>query len=443
MFQKSVNEGLNNEVQNEYLGALDKKQHIFIVGGGASALFLACKLDPLKFSVCIYEKNAALARKFLVAGKGGFNLTHSENAKQFVQKYEPIEKLEPIFKAFDNVDFMEWLNSAGIRTSVGSSKRVFPEKQFKPVDVLKTLEKILQKNKVEIKFGVEWKGWDENENLIFSRGNEMLQIRSLHFGNPSTGSKQRLSNPLNDPPIVVFALGGNSWKVTGSNGLWKTYFEEQGISVIPFQASNCAYKVEWDQALINKLEGKALKNVVFGCDGKTRLGEAVITRFGIEGSGVYPLSSAVRGELQKNGTAVLSIDLKPELTSASCLSKLNNKGGLSIKDVLEKEIKLSDTAFQLIKLSTSKEEYQSPAILSERIKNFKITITGLAPIDEAISTVGGIPFEELSLELELIKMPRHYCIGEMINWDAPTGGYLLQMCYSMGSYLASYLNKKF
>jgi predicted flavoprotein YhiN len=155
------------------------------------------------------------------------------------------------------------------------------------------------------------------------------------------------------------------------------------------------------------------------------------------------LSSEVREGLRTQGKAELVIDLKPELTKEECVNELTNKGNASIKDVLEKKIKLSDAALQLIKGSTSKEEYQSPHILSERIKNFKIIITGLAPIDEAISTVGGIPFDELTSELELKKLPDHYCMGEMIDWDAPTGGYLLQMCYSMGSYLASCLNKKF
>jgi uncharacterized flavoprotein (TIGR03862 family) len=381
--------------------------------------------------VHIYEKNAALARKFLVAGKGGFNLTHSENAREFVQKYEPQEKLRTIFNAFDNGNFIQWLNSSGIKTIIGSSKRVFPEKQLKPVDVLKTIEKILKKNKVEIKFGCEWKGWDEKGDLKFVKGNELLTDHSPHF------------NKFRNQSIVVFALGGKSWKVTGSDGLWQTYFEEKNISTVPFRASNCAYKVEWDQALIKKLEGKALKNVVFSCDGKTRFGEAVITQFGIEGSGVYPLSGAVREALRTQEKAELVIDLKPELTKENCVNELTSKGKTSIKDVLEKKIKLSDTALQLIKGTTSKEEYQSPQILSELIKNFKITITGLAPIDEAISTVGGIPFDELTSELELKKLTDHYCMGEMIDWDAPTGGYLLQMCYSMGAYLASCLNKKF
>ncbi len=414
-----------------------------IVGGGASALFLACKLDPKKFSVGIYEKNAALARKFLVAGKGGFNLTHSENPKQFVQKYEPQERLETIFNAFDNENFIAWLNSAGIKTVVGSSKRVFPEKQWKPIDVLKTIEGILTKNRVEMKFGFEWKGWSEEENLMFMRGEELLDLNS--HGDTMT---QRNTEKINETQsgraadtIVVFALGGSSWKVTGSDGNWQTYFKEKGISTFPFQASNCAYKINWDPALLKKLEGQALKNVVFTCDGKVVRGEAVITQFGIEGSGVYPLSSKVRRALQKNGKAVLSIDLKPELTKEECAEQLTNKGRLSIKDVLEKEIKLSNTALQLIKLNTKKKEYQSPALLAEYIKKFKLTISDLAPIDEAISTVGGISFDELTPQLELKKLPNHYCIGEMINWDAPTGGYLLQMCYSMGSYLAEHLNE--
>jgi predicted flavoprotein YhiN len=453
-----------------------QKQNISIIGGGAAGLFLACKLDSEKFNVTIYEKNTALARKFLVAGKGGFNLTHSENREKFIEKYLPQNKLREVFYSFDNNYFINWLKEIGVETFVGSSKRVFPKKGIKPIEVLNAIEKILKKNRVEIKFGHEWKGWDNLGNLVFEHKKE---LRHFDFAQC-------------DIDLVVFALGGNSWKVTGSDGLWQSYFKEKGINTKQFQASNCAFKIEWKQEIIKKLEGKALKNVVFICGDKnasslnskhdapllkknttgntptlkqhttkntptlnsvhdapslklrrTRKGEAVITQFGIEGSGVYPFSNEVREGLNKNGKVELIVDLKPELTEEFIIEQLKNKTDLNIKTILESKINLSETAFYLIKLSTSKEEYNSPEFISHLIKNFPIIINGLAPIDEAISTVGGVPFDELNSDFELKKILNTYCIGEMVDWDAPTGGYLLQMCFSMGFWVGKILNDKF
>ncbi len=394
-------------------------------------MFLACKLDSNKFHITIYEKNNALARKFLVAGKGGFNLTHSESKERFVEKYTPEKSLLKAFNEFDNTHFIAWLKSIGIATYVGTSHRVFPKQGTKPIEVLNAIENQLKKNNVEVQFGREFKSFGKDGVV------ELVET------NPSINSGSAASSKLmSKTNIVIFALGGSSWSVTGSNGTWAKFFKEKGIDVKPFQASNCAFKVEWSDAILKKLESAALKNVAFSCTGKKQKGELVITQFGIEGSGVYPFSGDIREGLAKNGKLILNVDLKPELSYEKIIEVLNHKTDLSIKDVLTAKIKLSDTAFQLIKLSTTKEEYQSPEFISQLIKNFPITITGLAPIDDAISTVGGIPFSELNQNFELKKMPNTFCIGEMVDWDAPTGGYLLQMCFSMGFYLGDYLNRK-
>lgn len=411
------------------------KQKVNIIGGGAAALFLACQLDPKKFKVTIYEKNAALARKFLVAGKGGFNLTHSEDAKQFIEKYHPKEKLQNVFQQFDNVYFVNWLNSIGIETIVGSSKRVFPIKEMKPIEVLKAIENVLKKNGVELKYGVEFIGWGKDG---------VVEFIETHPSAPLRQAQDKLHRVTNsDECITIFALGGSSWKVTGSDGKWQDEFKKMGIETVPFQASNCAFKVEWSSEVKKKLDGKALKNVAFSCGSKKVLGESVITQFGIEGSGVYPLSRDVRNELEKNKKAIISVDLKPELSNEKILALLKNRSNLSMKEVLMDQVKLSDTAYQLIKLSTSKEAYNSAEVLCDFIKNFPITVVGLAPIDEAISTVGGVSWDELKENFELKNIPNTYCIGEMLDWDAPTGGYLLQMCFSMGFGLGDYLNRKY
>lgn len=396
------------------------KKNIAIIGGGASALMLACSLDANKFNISIYEKNAALGRKFLVAGKGGFNLTHSENLEQFIERYHPKQFIESFLKHFSNADFRDWLKSIGIETYVGTSRRVFPVKGIKPIEVLNAIESVLKKNKVSIYYNHEWKGWNNND-LLFSNNGETKIIKS---------------------DIVVFALGGASWKVTGSAGNWTSYFEEKGIQINPFYPSNCAYKIDWNQEVVKQISGHALKNCEFFCGSSRKKGEAVLTDFGIEGSGIYSLSKEIRLQLIEKQKAQLFIDFKPELSLQEIQSRFENRGKLSIKDVLEKKINLSAVQIQLLKYQSTKEEYNQPEIISQLIKKFPLILTDFAPIDDAISTVGGIALEEVKENLELKKLSNHYCIGEMLDWDAPTGGYLLQACFSMGKFMADMLNQK-
>ena len=400
-------------------------------------MMLACSLDANKFNISIYEKNAALGRKFLVAGKGGFNLTHSENLAQFAKRYHPKEFIEPFLIHFSNADFRNWLKQIGIETYVGTSKRVFPVKGIKPIAVLNAIETVLKKNNVSIYYNHQWKGWNK-EQLTFQTSNITADI-------------------------VVFALGGASWKVTGSDGHWTNYFNEKGITTHAFYPSNCSYQVNWNPTFIKNHQGNPLKNCGFTCGTISRKGEAVITEFGIEGSGIYPLSPEIRKQLispnishpelvsgshkmlkqvQHDGVAKLYIDFKPDLPLEEIIERIENKGKLSIKEVLEKKINLSATQIELLKLASTKEEYNDVQFLSQLIKSYSLTLVGLAPMDDAISTVGGISLDEINNSLELKKLPNHYCIGEMLDWDAPTGGYLLQACFSMGKFLADKLNEK-
>ena len=305
-----------------------------------------------------------------------------------------------------------------MKTYVGSSKRVFPVKGIKPIEVLKAIENKLLQNQVSVFYQHEWKGW-EKDQLIFETPHQLIQQKA---------------------DITIFALGGSSWKVTGSDGVWTHYFKEKNITLNPFYPSNCAYQLEWNKDFIKKYAGSALKNSEFHCGNLKRKGEAVLTEFGIEGSGVYPLSGAIRKGLKNEGKAVVTIDLKPDLSFEDIKFRLVNKGNASVKSVLEKKLHLTDVQIDLLKMITSKEDYNHPEKLAIAIKQLPLTVRGLAPIDDAISTVGGIAIEELNEHLELQKLPQHYCIGEMIDWDAPTGGYLLQACFSMGYTLAKHLN---
>lgn len=396
------------------------KKSIAIIGGGAAALMLACSLDSSKYIVSIYEKNNTLGRKFLVAGDGGFNLTHSENLEAFINRYTPTYFIRPFLQHFSNTDFIDWLQMIGIETFVGSSKRVFPVKGIKPIQVLKAIEKKMIENKVALFYKHEWIGWKENELIFLNEGIKRVVKHD----------------------ITVFALGGSSWKVTGSDGKWLNLFSEKGIETLSFAASNCAFKVDWKPEFITENHGESLKNVAFSCGQKSKKGEAVITHFGIEGSGVYAFSNSIREQLISKQYALIYIDFKLEMSEDDVFKILSADSKLSIKDVLLKRIKLSQTQYSLIKNYTTKEEYYNPILLAHFIKNFPITITGLGEIDKAISSVGGISLNELTFQLEFNKMANTYCIGEMLDWDAPTGGYLLQACFSMGKYLANCLNSK-
>ena len=395
------------------------KKTISIIGGGASALMFACSIDTEKYDVTLYEKNKTLGRKFLVAGNGGLNLTHSENSAQFENRYTPKDFILPALTHFTNIDFVNWLESLGISTFVGTSKRVFPKKGIKPVDVLNAIITKLKNNKVKIKTEYTWCGFKNNE---------------LVFENPE-------DNQLIKSNIKVFALGGASWKITGSVGDWGNYFSEKNIKINKFYPSNCGYKINWDESILKSISGKPLKNCSFTCTDKIIKGEAVLTDFGIEGSGIYPLSPEIRTQLITNKKAKLYIDFKPDVSKEDILKRFDSHFNLSTKDILLKKINLTDTQILLIKNSTSKVDYLNPQVVCDLIKSFPLELVDFSPIDEAISTVGGISLNEINATFELNKLPNHYCLGEMLDFDAPTGGYLLQACFSMGKFLADELNK--
>ncbi len=395
--------------------SLSLKKSIAIIGGGASALMLAASLDQRKFDVTIYEKNNALGRKFLVAGDGGFNLTHSENIDSFILKYTPDTFFKASLLSFSNEDFRNWLNEIGIETFVGSSKRVYPLKGIKPIQVLNAVLEIVKQKQVQIKSQHTFVGFNE-EGLLF---NNETTVKADFF---------------------VFTLGGASWVKTGSDGKWLNVFKEKGIETKPFQASNCAYKVVWEKSFITEHAGKPVKNISISCNGKTISGECVVTSFGIEGGVIYALSTEIRNEYNQSGKALVNVDLKPQLSHSEIVRKMKSSFQKNMTEKLRADIKLSATQIALVKSLLSKEDYLSIDIVSEKIKALPILITGLAPIDEAISTVGGIALEAVNQNFELIQLPNHFVIGEMLDWDAPTGGYLLQACFSMGKQLADYFN---
>ena len=392
------------------------KKEVAIIGGGTAGLFLASFLDTSIFDVCIYEKMNTLGRKFLVAGDGGFNLTHSEAIESFKSRYAPSTVLSEALDSFTNEDFRDWLLDIGIPTYVGSSGRVFPEKGIKPIEVLQTIKTYLENRGVQFRYNHLFEDWDTEERLLLD------------------------NDAVLNPDYAVFALGGGSWRVTGSDGQWQKTFSNKGILTKPFNPSNCAYKINWSPSYIQKHEGAPLKNISISIHDKIQKGEAVVTQFGLEGNAIYGLSPQIKLDLKAKGEAIVFVDFKPSLDHKSIEDKLENTKTNTTKTLKDK-LKLPSAVIDLIKDSMTKEEYLDRPVLANRIKQFPLRVTGAAPIDEAISTSGGVDLDAVDSNFQIKKLKNQFCIGEMLDWDAPTGGYLIQACASSGVFLAKHLNQ--
>ena len=373
------------------------KKSVAIIGGGASSLLVADLLADA-FEVTIYEKGKRLGRKFLVAGNGGFNLTNSVTGDELLSKYSQEDILLNALTVFDTKSTTNWLNKNGIETFTGSSGRVFPV-DLKPAEVLSKLQSKIEQKGVKLKFNEEFTSFSES-NIPILNGIEVLA------------------------DYYIFALGGASWRKTGSDGSWLQAFNKIGIETSNFQASNCGLNINWKEDFKSKFEGTPLKNISIKCDDFIQKGEAVITKYGLEGNAIYPISSFVRNsELNE-----ISIDFKPQNNLDDLLKKVHPN--IKSKNYSH-TFNLKKHEIELIKQFTSKEEYLNPELFCETIKSLQFPIESLRPIEESISTVGGINFRNLNEDFSLMKAPNIFTIGEMVNWDAPTGGFLLQGCFSI------------
>lgn len=380
---------------------------IIIIGAGPAGLMAAQTLADNGFKVSVYEQNKAAARKFLVAGNGGFNLTHSEEIDSFLEKYKSSE-IQEIVKNFDNKKVVDWLFNLGITTYVGSSGKIFPTKNFKPIQVLKTWLDYLEKLGVEIHYNHTFLDFDQT---------------SVYLKNDSGELKINYSK-------LILAMGGGSWKKTGSDAKWIETFEKKNIEIIPLQSANSGYATP---KFLHQLQGQYLKNIKVSFNENHKVGEIVFTKYGIEGSPIYYMNRFTR---KHDFPLKLFVDLKPNLSETEILEQL--KGTEKSSSILKKKIKISTTGLNLLK-TLDKESYMDIENLAKTIKHFPIEILSFRPIDEVISTSGGVAFSELTENLELKKFPNVFCAGEMIDWEAPTGGYLLQACFSTGFWVANYI----
>ncbi len=383
------------------------RKKIVIIGGGSAGLFAAEKFC-YNHDVFIYEKGKTIGRKFLVAGKGGFNLTNQVTGEELTNQYLPHSFLEKSLLSSDSEAMRKWLSDLSVPTFVGTSGRVFPEKGIKPIEVLKKIKDRLVEQKVVFNFYHEFVGFDKECNIIVMENDKSRIIEADYF---------------------IFALGGASWTVTGSDGKWLKYFKELGVKTMPFQSSNCGVNINWPDHFKNHHAGKPLKNIEVSIDEKKVKGEALITDYGLEGNAIYPIIPQVRNQLNNNTTAFLGVDLKPNNSSKELFEKIKNK---TVKTkYYAHALNLNPTQMALLKSFSSKNDFLKPTVFINLVKHLQIPIQSLRPIEEAISTVGGIALEEVSENFSLKKYPNIFVIGEMLDWDAPTGGFLLQGCYTM------------
>ncbi len=376
------------------------EEQVVIIGAGPAGLMAAQQMAESGLKVHVYEQNKAAARKFLVAGNGGFNLTHSEEIESFLKKYDA-EEIQNIVRSFDNSKVIEWLGDLGITTYVGSSGKIFPTKNFKPIQVLKVWLDQLEKLGVIFHYDHVFLNFNEAEVFLKNNGTEINVKYSK----------------------LILAMGGGSWKKTGSDAKWVDTLKAKNIEVKPLEAANSGYNTE---AKFHVLQGQYLKNIKVSFEDNEKTGEIVFTKYGLEGSPIYYLNRFTR---KHEFPLTLHIDLKPNVSDAEIVKFL--EGPDKISSVLKKKLKLSTTALNLLK-TLDKETYTNIEILSKIIKKFPIEVLSFRPLDEVISTAGGVTFSELNTHLELHKFPNVFCAGEMLDWEAPTGGYLLQGCFSTG-----------
>jgi uncharacterized flavoprotein (TIGR03862 family) len=388
--------------------------NIAIIGGGPAGLMAAEVLSQAGLQVDLYDGMPSVGRKFLLAGVGGMNITHSEAFPAFLSRYgERAPNIAPLLRAFGANELCEWIHGLGIDTFVGSSGRVFPT-DMKAAPLLRAWLKRLRDAGVVIHTRHRWLGWNADG--------------SLRIASPD-GEKALL------PDATLLALGGGSWSRLGSDGAWMLPLEQRGVVLAPLQPSNCGFDVPgWSDLMIDKFAGSPLKNIAIGLnDDVPRLGECVITATGIEGSLIYALSARIREAINQHGSATIHLDLLPGRPVDKVLQALSKpRGSRSMAKHLHSQLGLDGVKAALLRELTSADCFADMARLAQAIKALPVTLVKTRPLDEAISSAGGVTFEALDEQLMLKQVPGVFCAGEMLDWEAPTGGYLLTACFASG-----------
>jgi uncharacterized flavoprotein (TIGR03862 family) len=388
-----------------------------VVGAGPAGLMAAEVLAKGGARVTVYDAMPSTARKLLMAGRGGLNLTHSEALPQFLAHYgSAAPRLEPAIEAFPPQALRDWSAVLGEPTFVGSSGRVFPQ-SFKASPLLRAWLRQLGSMDVQLALRHRWTGWDERGRLLFEtpEGQRTVETRA-----------------------TVLALGGASWPRLGSDGSWVEILAAKGIAMAPLRPANCGFNVAWSDLFRDRFEGQPLKGVALSFAGRSVRAEAIITRSGIEGGAIYALSADLREAVLRDGNAILLVMLRPDLDRDALVMRLSMpKGKQSFSNFLRKALNLPPVAIGLLQEAARASKVSlsslSAADLAERISAVRVQLNGVAPIARAISSAGGVSFSEIDADYMIRRLPGVFAAGEMLDWEAPTGGYLLQASFATGA----------
>ncbi|MGJ4962915.1 TIGR03862 family flavoprotein [Bradyrhizobium sp. HKCCYLRH3061] len=392
-------------------------KHIAVIGAGPAGLMAAEVLAGGGVAVTVYDAMPSVARKFLMAGRGGLNLTHSEELPLFLSRYRDAASwLAPAIQAFSPQQLRDWCEALGEATFTGSSGRVFPV-AMKASPLLRAWLRRLDAQGVRVELRHRWTGWDDRGHLTFETPN-----------GPHTVAAD----------ATVLALGGASWPRLGSDGGWVPILAAKGVAIAALRPANCGFTVAWSDIFRDRFEGRPLKSIALSFGDRSVRGEAVVTRDGIEGGAVYALSAELREAVAVHGEAVLHVALRPDVEAADLTKKLSApRGKQSLSNVLRKAAQLSPVAIGLLQEVAKSQGLSLSSLPPERlaalINAAPVRLTGTTGLARAISTAGGIAREELDENFMLWRLPGVFAAGEMLDWEAPTGGYLLQASFATGA----------
>jgi uncharacterized flavoprotein (TIGR03862 family) len=385
--------------------------NVAVIGAGPAGLMAAEVAATGGASVTVYEAMPSPARKFLMAGRGGLNLTHTEPPDAFLGRYgSAAERVSPLLDAFPAIALREWAASLGEDTVVGSSGRVFP-RSWKASPLLRAWLRRLQGLGVRLVTRHRWTGW-ESDSLVFE------------------ASGRREAVPC--PEATILALGGASWPRLGADGRWQDVLAGEGIAIAPLRPANVGLHIGWSELIRTRFAGQPLKRIAVSFGGDSRRGEAVVTKRGLEGGVIYALSGRVRDALEGGSPVTITLDLRPDLSVETLVHALGKpRGRRSLSTFLGRVAGLPPVAIALLR-EASRDLPEDPLGLATRVKALDLTVTGTGGLERAISSAGGIRWPELDDALMLRRRPGTFAAGEMLDWEAPTGGYLLQACFASG-----------
>ena len=385
---------------------------VMIIGGGPAGLMAAEVLLQRGVQVSLYEAKPSPGRKFLVAGKGGLNLTHSEPREDFLSRYGVRRpQIEPLLDAFGPNELRQWAHALGVETYIGSSGRVFP-KEMNAAPLLNAWLEKLQTSSLQIYTRHKWVGWGKDHALLFETPDGEKNVKA---------------------DAVILALGGGSRPELGSDGRWIPLLAVYNVEIAPLKPANCGFDVQWTSYFRDKYEGKPVKSVAITFKGQRKLGEFIITEKGVEGSLIYAISAQLRDEIELAGHAIIELDLTPDWTQEEVTEKLSRpRGSHSFSKHLKRTLNITGLKSGLLWEFVNRKDFSDPERLACAIKSLPIPLIAPRPLEEAISSAGGVTFESLDERLMLHALPGVFCAGEMLDWEAPTGGYLLTACFASG-----------